>query len=126
MPQVKQAPAARDEAAALSKAVVRAATNLDINNKTLSAVLGLSEATASRLKHGSFALERGRKEFELGVLFVRLYRSLDAIVGGDEGVARAWLANYNTALQDKPISLIQTISGLTHVIQYLDARRAPV
>jgi len=58
------------------------------------------------------------------VLFVRLYRSLDAIVGGDETVARAWMVNRNTALDSVPLELIQSVSGLTNAIQYLDARRA--
>jgi hypothetical protein len=57
---------------------------------------------------------------------VRLYRSLDAIVGGDENVARAWLNNTNDPLGDKPINLIQNVNGLVHVIQYLDARRARI
>ena len=35
------------------------------------------------------------KSFELALLFIRLFRSLDAIVGGDEAVARAWLRNEN-------------------------------
>ena len=45
------------------------------------------------MKKGDYALQAGSKPFELGVLFVRLFRSLDAIVGGDEAVASAWLAN---------------------------------
>jgi hypothetical protein len=59
-------------------------------------------------------------------LFVRLYRSLDAIVGGDDGVAAAWIRNRNIALNGTPLELIQTVSGLTNVIDYLDARRAAV
>jgi hypothetical protein len=59
-------------------------------------------------------------------MFVRLYRSLDAVVGGDDAVAGKWLANSNTALQGTPLELIQSVSGLANVIQYLDARRAVV
>ena len=43
-----------------------------------------------------------------------------------DAVARAWLANANTALNATPLELIQSISGLAHVIQYLDSRRAVV
>ena len=64
--------------------------------------------------------------FELAVMFVRLYRSLDAVVGGDDNVARQWLVNPNTALEAAPLELIQSVSGLANVIQYLDARRAVV
>ena len=78
------------------------------------------------MKRGDFALASTSKPFELGVLLVRLFRSLDAIVGGDETVARAWLVNPNTALDARPVDKIQTIVGLTDVIAYLDARRALV
>ena len=66
------------------------------------------------------------KPFELAVLFIRLYRSLDALVGGDDAVARAWLKNDNTVLKRAPIELIQSVAGLANVIAYLDARRALV
>jgi hypothetical protein len=118
--------AAPAEAMAVTKATLRAAEKLGLTNRALAAVVGLSEPTISRMKKGTFALERGAKSFELGVLFVRLYRSLDAIVSGDEEVARAWLHNENLALGGKPLTLIQSVAGLMNVIQYLDARRAPV
>jgi hypothetical protein len=114
------------EGSALTKATVRAAEKLDLNNRTLAAILGVSEPSITRMKRGAFKLQRGQKAFELGVLFVRLYRSLDAIVGGDERVARAWLRNSNVALRSAPLDLVQTIPGLVNVIQYLDARRAIV
>jgi hypothetical protein len=87
-------------------------------------VIGVSEPTVSRMRRNEYALERGTKPFELAVLFVRLYRSLDAIVGGDETVARSWLRNSNSALNGKPVEKIQTVAGLVDAIQYLDARRA--
>jgi hypothetical protein len=114
------------ETVALTKATVRAADKLGVTNKTLAAIIGVSEPSVTRMKRGEFTLERGQKPFELSVLFVRLYRSLDAIVSGDDHVARAWLRNDNTALRGAPINLIQTIPGLMNVIQYLDARRAAV
>ncbi len=110
----------------ITKAVLRAADGLGVRAKPLAAILGVSEATLSRMKKGGFALEAGTKPFELGVLFVRLFRSLDAIVGGDERVARAWLEAANLALGAPPIEKIKTIAGLIDVIAYLDARRALV
>jgi hypothetical protein len=115
-----------DQGTVLTKAVVRAAERLGLSARVLAAVLGLSEATVSRMKRGGFTLEPDTKAFELAVLFVRLFRSLDAIVGGDGAVARAWLANPNTALGARAVEKIQTVSGLVDVIAYLDARRALV
>ena len=110
--------------AVLARAVVRAASQLNITAKVLASVLGLSEPSISRMKRGEYALEPSTKPFEFAVLFVRMFRSLDAIVGGDVAVARAWLDNDNTALNGRPVDKIQSISGLMDVIAYLDARRA--
>jgi hypothetical protein len=116
-----------NESAVLTKATIRAADKLEVSQKTLASIIGVSEAVVSRMRNGSFALERSSgKSFELAALFIRLYRSLDAIVGGDEAVARAWLRNENTVLRHRPIDLIQKVQGLIDVIQYLDARRAPI
>ena len=117
------APAASD-AAVVAKAAVRAADRLGLTNKVLAQIIGVSEPSASRLRQGKYPLDKNQKPFELAVLFIRLYRSLDAVVAGDDGVAKAWLRNNNTALNAAPIDLIRTISGLTDVIHYLDSRRA--
>jgi Protein of unknown function (DUF2384) len=127
MPKTKPRPAsAADQAAVLTKATLRAATQLGLTNKVLATVIGVSEATVSRMRSGDYLLQRGQKPFELAVLFVRLYRSLDAIVGGDDAIATDWLKNHNNALNSEPFALIQTVPGLMNVIQYLDARRAVV
>ena len=114
------------ENAVLTKATLRAAEILDITSRVLASIIGVSEATVSRMRRQEFLLERGTKPFELAVLFVRLFRSLDAIVGGDEAIARAWLKNANTAFDGSPLEKILTITGLVDVIAYLDSRRALV
>ncbi|HLH97769.1 MAG TPA: antitoxin Xre/MbcA/ParS toxin-binding domain-containing protein [Xanthobacteraceae bacterium] len=120
-PQPSRDPVPSDSSIVI-KALVRAADRLDVPNKTVAKIIGVSEASFSRMRRGDYLLEG--KPLELAVMFVRLYRSLDAVGGGDDTVARAWLRNTNTALKDYPIDLIQTVAGLTDVIQYLDARRA--
>jgi transcriptional regulator with XRE-family HTH domain len=115
-----------DRPAVLTRATLKAARLLGVNNKVLAKVLGLSEATISRMQNGKYTLDPEEKAFELAVLFVRLYRSLDAIVGGDDAVAAAWLKNRNLALEAEPLNMIQTASGLMNAIAYLDARRAIV
>src|SRR6478609_9736375 len=126
MPETERDSVTARESAAVTKATIRAAQKLGLKNRMLSAVIGLSEPTVSRMSSGQYELERTSKAFELSVLFVRLYRSLDAIVGGDENVARAWLNNQNDALRAVPINLIQTVGGLVNAVQYLDTRRARI
>jgi len=126
-PKPKSRPAAAtSDSKVVAKAAIRAAERLAITSKSLARIIGVSEATVSRMKKGGYPLEKNQKPFEMALLFVRLYRSLDAMVGGDDAVARKWLRNDNTALKSAPIDLIQSVSGLTNVIQYLDARRALV
>ncbi len=115
-----------NQAAVLTKATLKAASSLGLTNKTLATIIGVSEATVSRMRSGHYTLQLGQKPFELAVMLVRLYRSLDAIVGGDDSVASSWLKNSNSMLGAEPIELIQTLPGLINVIQYLDARRAVV
>lgn len=126
LPQIETAPQALSERAVVTKAVVNAAERLGLSARALASVLGVSEASVSRMKRLDFRLERGTKPFELALLFIRIFRSLDAIAGGDEAVARAWLRNTNTALGGVPADKIATVSGLTDVLAYLDARRALV
>ena len=118
--------AVASEGAVVTKAALRAAGLLGLSNKALARIVGLSEASVSRMGTGGYTLTPGDKPFELAVLFVRFYRAVDAIVHGDDAVARAWMANPNTALGGTPLELIQTLPGLVHAVAYLDARRALV
>ena len=115
---------AAEKGAVVSKAAMRAAERLEIRGRMLGRILGISEASISRLKRGELTLSPDEKPFELALMFIRLFRSLDAISGGDESVARAWMRNDNNALGGAPIDRILTIAGLTDVLAYLDARRA--
>jgi uncharacterized protein (DUF2384 family) len=111
------------EAAVLSKAAVRAAKLLDLTQRDVSAALGVSEATASRLFTGKYLLSPERaKEWELARLFVRMFRSLDALWGHEE-TARQWLASDNLALAARPKDLLRSVEGMVRVVTYLDAAR---
>lgn len=114
------------EDAVVSKAVLRAAARLGLSNKALARMLGLSEASISRMSSGAYALTPGDKSFEVALLFLRLFRALDAIVAGDEAAAQAWVRHDNEALGGTPGVLIQSLTGLVNVVGYLDARRALV
>ena len=114
-----------EAAAVLSKAVARAAEKLDVSKSLLAKVLGVSPPTVTRLYSGSYLLDQNRKEWDFALLFVRVFRSLDSIVG-DESTARKWLQSENRGLNAKPIDLIRNTEGLVRVVQYLDASRGLV
>lgn len=106
----------------LTRALLNAAENLGISKKELAKVLGVSAASVSRLGRER-TVDPGSKEGELALLFVRMYRSLDAIVGGNEIAARQWLRAENTHLNGVPAAMIETVTGLANVAEYLDAMR---
>jgi hypothetical protein len=108
--------------AVVTKAVLRVAAVLDVSQKELARILGLSEATVSRLMAGKLFLDPARKEGELALLLVRLFRSLDALVG-DEAKGRAWFHAKNSHLGGVPAERVRTVEGLVHVTEYLDAMR---
>jgi hypothetical protein len=114
------------DSAVVTKAAVRAAARLGLTNRSLARVLGVSEATVSRMGAGTYLMKAADKPYELALLFLRLFRSLDALSGGDEQVARAWLRNDNRALGGAPVELMESLAGLVNVVGYLDARRAHV
>jgi hypothetical protein len=126
MAQISKSPLVVSEAQVVTKATVVAAERLGLSARTLAGVVGVSEASVSRMKRLDHLLEKGSKPFELALLLIRLFRSLDAITGGEEPVARSWLKNHNIALGGIPAEKIVTVSGLTDVLAYLDARRALV
>jgi hypothetical protein len=123
---LKPVRASTAESAVLTKAALRAGERLGLAGNALGAIVGLSEASLSRMRSGRLTFEPGTKPYELALLFVRLFRSLDAITGGDETVARAWLAGDNRVLGGSPAIKIRTIPGLIDTLAYLDARRALV
>ena len=111
-----------EAALVVAKAALSAADHLGLRNRHLAAVIGSSEASVSRLRTGR-GLDPTSKEGELALLFVRLYRGLDALVGGDDAAARAWLHASNLHLSGIPAERIATVEGLVDVVQYLDAMR---
>ena len=115
-----------DPGAVLTKALIRTLDLWGVSGREAAPVLGISEATLSRLRRAGQGLEPGTKPFELAALTVRAWRALDAITGGDPATAKAWLRSENAALGGIPLERMRSVQGLVDVATYLDARRAPL
>jgi transcriptional regulator with XRE-family HTH domain len=107
----------------LTRALLRAATILGLSQKDVARIVGVSEATLSRVVGGARVLDPDSKEGELALLLLRVFRSADALLGGKESDVRAWFQAENAHLGEAPATRVQTVEGLVHVAEYLDAMR---
>lgn len=110
----------------LTTAIARIAGFWDLSNAKLGAILGLSPATISRLRAGKTLLDPAGKSFEAAQFLLRLFRSLDALLGSDDAAVKRWLTTPNLDLGAKPIERIDTMRGLIEVCDYVDFYRARV
>ena len=114
-----------DPAAVLTRAVLRAADILAVPQRTLAEIIGVSASTISRAASARAPLDPASKAGELAALWVRVFRSLDAIVGSNDVAARAWLTSPNAAFGGaRPLDRLRSAEGLIHVLHYLDSARA--
>ena len=120
------APATADRSEVLTSAVTRIAELWNLSNGKLAAILGLSPATVSRLRHGQARLDPASKSFEAGQFLLRLFHSLDALLGSDDDAARRWLEADNLDLGGQPIEQVDTMRGLIELCDYVDFYRARV
>ena len=110
--------------AVLTKAALRSADLLGLNNAMLARVVGVSESQVSRMAAVQRQLEIGTKPAELATLLVRVYRSLDAMVGNSDQHRKLWMSSFNRAFNEVPKDAIQKVDGLVRVVSYLDGARA--
>ncbi|MGY5394523.1 antitoxin Xre/MbcA/ParS toxin-binding domain-containing protein [Acinetobacter sp. NigerLNRRAM0016] len=80
---------------------------------TLSVVLKPILKSTLRLKQG-----------ELAILLIDIYRAVYVLSGGDSEWIHYFMNSYNEATKGVPIEQIQTISGLTTVLHFVDSVRA--
>lgn len=113
-----------DQSAILMKAFNNACSILNISNVQKGKILGVNASTLSRNTEKGFAPES--KTGELQLHFIRLYRSLFAIAGGDNEFMNHWYHSDNKALNGTPATLCLSIDGLFRTNQYLDAMRGKV
>lgn len=82
-------------------------------------IIGGSEPTVSRIRKGEYPLDPNSKVGELSLLLVRVYRSLDALVGTDDQKRKDWMRGMNKALGGVPLQLIERPDGLVATLNYL-------
>lgn len=108
----------------LTKATINAAAMLDLTSAELAKTIGVSDATVSRYRSAQASIAPASKPGELALLLIRVFRSLDPLVGSDGELRKAWMHSPNQALNGVPAKLILKPEGLASTLAYLDGMRA--
>ena len=104
----------------LTKALLNAGKHLGLSQAELGQVIGKDRTSISR------GISENSKAGELTLLFIRCYRSLYVLVGGDIGDMKHWMHTNNQHTGGVPAEQVKTVAGLTRVVDYLDALRGKV
>lgn len=113
-----------EQGAVLMKAFKNACQHLGVSNEEAGDILGVNKSTLNRNSISGFPLNSKTNELQLH--FVRLYRSLFAIAGGDLDFMKHWYRTDNDVLNNVPAALCTRIGGLIRTTEYLDAMRGKI
>ena len=101
------------------KAYSNAYKVLGISDTQAAKLIGVGRSTLLR-KTG---FEKDSKQNELQILFIRFYRSLFALFGGDVISMKHWFEHKNKHIRGVPRELCFSVTGLVNINAYLDALR---
>lgn len=107
-----------DKASILSEALLNAGKYLGMNQTQLGEIIGRNRTAISR-----GGIDPDSKAGELALLFIRCYRALYVLVGGNAEQMRHWMHTENLHTGGIPEEQIKSVQGLTTVLEYLDAMR---
>jgi hypothetical protein len=112
-----QFPLDQSDAQLVAEACSRAAQVLGLSPKELSEVLSMNQPNADDKD-----LVPQSREGQPALLFLRVYRSLHGLCGGDQSLMRHWIEQPNRHLgEQSPRLLLARIEGLNCVADYLDS-----
>ncbi|HEY0721103.1 MAG TPA: MbcA/ParS/Xre antitoxin family protein [Gammaproteobacteria bacterium] len=107
-----------DKATVLNEAFLNAGKQLGMSQKELGEIVGKERTAISK---GNLA--PASKAGELALLFIRAYRALFVLVGGDAAQMRHWMHTENLHTGGVPAEQVKSVQGLLAVVEYLDAMR---
>ena len=105
----------------LAKAALNAGRNLGLTQTAIGRIVGKNRSTLLRS-----GVDPDSRNGELALLLVRCYRSLYALMDGNEAQMRHWMKTPNRHTGGIPAEQVLSVAGLVHVCDYLDAIRGKV
>lgn len=109
-----------NEGDVLGKAARNAASQLGLTQTELGDIVGRDRTSLNK------GIRPDSKSGQLALLFVRCYRGLHAILGGDKENMVHWFKTENKHLHGKPKDLVKNVEGLVSVLRYLDGMRGKI
>lgn len=113
--------ASKDKAMVLAKATLNAGRGLGLSQARIGRVVGKDRSTLSRS-----GVDPDSQSGQLALLLVRCYRSLYALMDGNEEQMKHWMHTPNRHTGGIPAEQVLSVAGLVHVCDYLDAIRGKV
>lgn len=107
-----------DKSSVLSEALANAGKQLGMSQADLGEIIGKNRTAISR-----GGIDANSKTGELALLFIRCYRALYVLVGGNPQQMRHWMQTENLHTGGIPADQVKSVQGLTTVLEYLDAMR---
>lgn len=107
-----------DKSSVLSEALANAGKHLGMSQADLGEIIGKNRTAISR-----GGIDPDSKAGELALLFIRCYRALYVLVGGNPQQMRHWMQTENLHTGGIPADQVKSVQGLTTVLEYLDAMR---
>ncbi|MFP4640538.1 MAG: antitoxin Xre/MbcA/ParS toxin-binding domain-containing protein, partial [Guyparkeria sp.] len=104
-----------------AKALFNAGRGLGLNQTRIGRIVGKNRSTLIRS-----GLDPASRNGELALLLIRCYRSLYALMDGNEEQMRHWMHTPNRHTGGIPAEQVLSVAGLVHVCDYLDAIRGKV
>jgi hypothetical protein len=104
----------------LSKALLNAGKALGMSQAEIGKAVGKDRTSLGR------GIDPETKAGELARLLIRCYRGLYVLVGGKPEDVKHWMRTRNRHTGGIPKEQVQSVQGLNHVLEYLDAMRGKV
>lgn len=105
----------------LATAFLNVGKELGLSQAALVSIIDRDRSSISRN-----GIDPRTKSGELALLVIRVYRSLFVLVGGDSAQMKHWMQTDNLHTGGVPANQMQSIQGLTRVVEYLDAMRGKI
>ncbi len=113
-----ETPPQPEKSAVLGRSLLAAAEELGISKADVGIIIGRNRTSIDRN-----GIDPDSKAGELALMFIRIYRSLFALMGGDKDNMRHFLRTENLGTRGVPAEQLHNIQGMVAVCSYLDAMR---